>query len=312
MAFTPTQADIQTFNAVVIETMQQTRSKLQGLSAFEYVPDTKYIHNRAKTLYRDMRQYANGTDLQSTSNHEQVQYENRVFKKQNFERTVVIGNPEKFFKQINPEAVEIRQLVAAANRTIDKQLIQVGALGPVSLGDSDQAKTTITAAQDGVIPIDATTGFDYEVLTHAKAIARNNWALEDREINEFIFLATGVEEEALMNDERFSKSSFSDNRPSDTGRVANPLGMLFIPFAGTMQGVTLVPPTDQLVLPEDTGKRSCVLLAPRCVTWTMDFKDIHVEPRDNRYENAMTVRIDLSIGAMRNSGQGVIEIQTTV
>ena len=175
------------------------------------------------------------------------------------------------------------------------------------VGGPDTAPTSVTAASDGVVTIDGTGGFVYEVVQLITATFINS----DLQYDEFkgtTLCVTGNENSDLMGEDQFISQEYIATAAEVAG-MAQKVGTYQVQvFAGSSTGGgTITFP----VLPEGATTRSCVALAPDAIAMAMEIGDMSVE-RSSEKVNSLDITIDLWINAMRTEGVRVIIITTTI
>ncbi len=200
----------------------------------------------------------------------------------------------------NPQNEYAKACVRAMDRVFDR--IVVGALfATVYTGRT--MGTTVTAAADGVITVNATAG-----LTYAKLIETNKNFIDadvGNDIPEKIVMGiAGSEYSALMQETELVDSLYSQHYAIDKGRMMSAAGIDLIQFAG---GSVIAQP----VLQVTAGVRACFAMSTRgvCVGMSKEFA-LKVEPRPDLYETTQ-VQIVFDLGAVRTEGVLVQQVNTT-
>ena len=181
------------------------------------------------------------------------------------------------------------------------------AVGNVLVGGPDTAPTSITAATDGVVTIDGTGGFVYEIVQAITATFINS----DLQYDDFkgsTICITGNENSDLMGEDQFINQDYVKSTVEVAG-VAQAVGTYQVAvFAGSSTGGGTIA---QPVLPEGSTTRTCVVLAPESIAMSMEIGDMGVEKSTSKV-NSMDITIDLWINAMRTEGVRVIAVTTTM
>lgn len=232
--------------------------------------------------------------------------DNRMLRKRRFTASVLLDEKDDVNELIaDPTSYIMDSLLAAKNRVADIVYAHA-AIGPVLVGSPNGPQTYLSAANDGVAKIDATSGVNYGTYTSIMQTFINKEVPMEM-IGRSRLLLTGKENTALMNEDKFINNNYVGARPVETGTV-NKVGQFgVILFAGSEDGGITVP---NPVLPEDASTRHCLALAPDAIAASAELASLRVE-RSNRHVNSKELTIDYWINAMRTEGARVIDIETT-
>lgn len=208
----------------------------------------------------------------------------------------------------DPTSYLIQGLVYAKNRVIDR-IIASAATGNVLIGQPDQAPQQRSAAQDGVLTVDATAGLDYDAIQKVtENFVNNELAIED--FRGALLAISGKENSSLMADEKFINNDYLNGASVNAGIINNAGIYKTALFAGSVAGgINVTNP----ILPEasDAGTRSCLVLAPQSILMSMKVNSLRVEPSYTKV-GSKEVTIDLWINAMRSEGKRVQILTTTM
>lgn len=283
---------------------QQTKSKLVSTRAINFLPSKGKTNNMARIGRIELDEV--------NSRNPDKQYgdyalDNRLFTKRRFTKTIQIDKKYDVNELLkDPTSDILTQLNNAKERTIDR-IALAAAVGSVLTGGPDTAPATTTAAQDGVITIDGTGGFTFEVVQAITQTYINN-ELQYDDFRGTTLCVTGSENTDLMGEVEFINSLYIRSLPDQAG-VASQIGTYNVAmFAGSSTaGGTITQP----YLPEGTTTRQCVALAPQAIAMAMEIGDMDVQ-RSATKVNSMDITIDLWINAMRTEGAKVVIITTTI
>lgn len=283
---------------------QQTKSKLVASRAITFLPSKGKTNNFARIGRIEL-------DEVNTRNPDKqfgdYALDNRLFTKRRFTKTIQIDMKYDVNELLaDPTSDILAQLNNAKERVIDRVAI-AAAVGSVLVGGPDTAPTSISAATDGVVTIDGTGGFVYEIV---QAITQTfiNSDLQYDDFKGSTICATGVENSDLMGEDQFINQDYVKSAVEVAG-VAQQIGTYLVAlFAGSSTGGGTIA---QPVLPEGTTTRSCVVLAPMSIAMAMEIGDMGVEKSTSKV-NSMDITIDLWINAMRTEGVRVIIVTTTI
>lgn len=283
---------------------QQTKSKLVSTGAINYLPAKGKTNNVARLGRVELEEVNTRNPDKAYGDYA---LDNRLFTKRRFTRTIQLDKKfdiNELFK--DPTSDLLTQLDAAKERTIDRVAIQA-AVGPVLTGGPDTAPTSISATTDGVLTLDGTGGFTYEIVQAITATFINN----DLQYNDFkgsTICVTGSENSDLMGEVEFINQDYISSHVDMAGVIQKAGTYDIAMFAGSQTGIGTVP---QPVLPEGATTRQCVVLAPNSLSMAMEIGDMGVE-KSSAKVNSVDVTIDLWINAMRNEGARVIIVNTTI
>jgi len=190
----------------------------------------------------------------------------------------------------------------ASTRAMERQFDRVGVeamFADVSTGRS--FGTTVAFAADGGSTINATAGTTYEKLLEIRKFWTNNEVSTDNNEN-LLFLNTGTEEEALMQEIELISGDFTRRSVVDGGRISEGVGLKFITWGADVPNP---------ILNVTGGTRDCAAITGRglCYGMSKDFS-IKLEERSDLVETKQ-VTIVGELGAVRTEGPLVQKFQTT-
>jgi hypothetical protein len=292
------------FRQTFFELAQQTKSRLAGSEAVLYLPSQGKTNNMVRMGRLELEEVAGRNPNKSYGDYA---IDNRQLTKRRFTRTITIDSLYDVNELIaDPTSSIMTQLLSAKERVIDR-VICSQAIGNVLIGAPDSTPSSVTAANDGVIEVDGTSGFTYDVVQVITQKFINN------DLNYDMFRGTrlaisGKENTNLMGEDEFISNDYISGRPVEDGKQSR-VGMYAVDlFAGSENGgITVANP----VLVEAGSYRYCVALAPQAIALAMEIGDISVE-RNPLKVNSMDITIDLWINAMRTEGVRVISVKTTI
>ncbi len=299
------QGALEQFQDSFLELAQQTKSHLVSSGAVLFLP------SKGKTQH--MGRIGRIELSEVTTRNPDKQYgdyalDNRQLTKRRFTKTIQIDKKYDINELLrDPTSDILRQLNNAKERVTDRIAVSA-AVGSVLVGAPGEAPTSKTAAQDGVLTVDATsTGITYEKTQEITENFINNDMPYDM-FRGSVLAITGMENTDLMAEEEFISSDFINGRPVSDG-VAKEAGTYrVVLFAGSKNGgVQVVNP----ILPEGSTTRKCVTLAPGSIAMAMELGDLRVEQSPNKV-NSWDLTIDYWINAMRTEGARVQIITTTM
>lgn len=286
------------------ELAQQTNSKLAATGAITYLPAMGKTNNMARIGRIELTEVnTRNPDKQ----YGEYSLDNRQFTKRRFTRTVQIDAKYDINELLkDPTSNILKELNNAKERVIDRIAV-TQAIGSVLTGAPDAAATTTSAATDGVITVDATSGLTYEKIQEITQNFINNDLPYDL-IQGSTLCVTGAENSDLMSEVEFINNDYIDARPVSDGVVKKAGTYNVVLFAGSVTGgITVSNP----ILTEATTTRSCVVMTKDSVAMAMELGDMGVEKATNKV-NSYDITIDFWINAMRTEGVRVQVVTTTM
>lgn len=298
------QAALLNFQESFFELAQQTNSRLAATRAISYMPSKGKTNNMPRIGRIEL--------VEVNSRNPDKEYgdyavDNRQMTKRRFTRTVTIDAKNDINELIKDPTNDIlKQFNNAKERVIDRIAIE-GAVGPVLVGAPDAVATSVSAATDGVITVDGTAGFTYDVVQQVTQGFINN-DLPYEMFKGSTLCITGSENTDLMGEVEFINQDYMKSMPVGDGIIKEAGTYQVAMFAGSVNGgVTVAAP----ILPEASTTRKCVVLAPDSIAMSMELADLSVE-KSNRKVNSYDITIDFWINAMRTEGVRVIIVSTTL
>ena len=298
------QAELLVFEKNFIRVAQQTDSKLLGTPAIHHI-DIKGISNMSTIDSVELTEVTNlgsNPDKQYT----EMSARNRKSIQRRFTKTYLFDDYDKCVNLItDPESDLFRNLKDAKNRMADR-CIADSAIAPVIIGGPQEAGTSYTAQQDGVITIAGTTAFNYAtVISPAITTFENNYI----DCSNGVTLAISAnEEQALRDDDKYMNALYSSNNTVDKGKITNASGFNVVTFAGSKNGgQTIANP----VLKEEEGTRTNLLLAPDSIAFALEIGRLDCTKSATKV-NSYEVTIDMWVKSVRREGKRVIAITSTI
>ena len=199
---------------------------------------------------------------------------------------------------LNPESEYAKAVAAGMMRQYDKVAYDAAFASVLTGRDFE---TTVTAATDGVLTVNATAGLTYEKLLELKQNFIDNDVGIDA--NEKVFLAiAGKEHTALMGELELISGDFTRQFAVEKGNITTALGMDIVQFAGSAPNP---------ILSVSGGVRSCLAASSRgiCVGVSKEMQ-IKIEDRPDLIETKQ-LQVIMEIGAVRTEGALVQKLTTT-
>jgi len=283
---------------------QQEESMYAGAGACYYVPSEGYAHNIARMGRAELTEVATRNPKLAI---EDYNLDNRQFTKKRFTKTFRIDEKDDINELIaDPTSDLLTTLVRASKRTTDRQ-VAIAAVGVVLTGAPNEALTSTSASDDGVITIDALAGIGYDTIQ----TITENFINNDVPMNDFkgtSLSITGFENTEVMGITQFINNDYISGEVVNEG-YAKRAGMYqIILFAGSRNGGITVP---NPILPEATTTRKCIVLAPNSIAIMIELNKLDVTDAPGIVASK-DVTIDMWIGTMRTEGVKVQIVQTTI
>ena len=298
------QAKLLLFEKNFYRVATQKDTKLLNTPAIKHM-DIKGITNMSRMKGNDLVEVtAEGRN--PDKKYADIDNDNRRSIARRFTRTYLVDTYDKAVQLItDPTSDLFENLKDAKNRMTDKCICD-SAIASVTIGAPDVAGTVKTAAEDGVETIDGTSKFDYAtVISPAITTFTNNYI----DCSAGVTLAlSGVENQCLRDDDKYMNAFYSSQHTVDTGKITNASGFNVVTFAGSVNGGKTI---NNPVLPENTGTRSNLLLAPNAIAFAVEIGKLACEPSPTKV-NSWEITIDMWVKAVRTEGARVIILKSTI
>lgn len=283
---------------------QQTKSKLVNSKALNFLPSKGKTNNLARMGRVELSEV---NMRNPNKQYGDYAVDNRLFTKRRFTKTIQIDKKFDINELLkDPTSDILMQLDSAKERTIDRVAL-AAAVGPVLTGGPDTAPTSTSAATDGVITIDATGGFTYEIVQQITQTFINS-ELQYDNFKGSTLCVTGTENTDLMGEDQFINQDYIKSAVDMAGVIQSAGTYQVAMFAGSSTGGGTIP---QPYLPETSTQRTCVCLAPGALSMALEIGDMGVQDAPLKV-NSIDITIDVWLNAMRNEGVKVIAITTTI
>lgn len=222
----------------------------------------------------------------------------RQIARQRFALTLPIDAADVRGMLQNPQGEYAKACVRAMARVFDRVVVSC-LFATVYTGRT--MGTAVTAANDGVLTVTATSGLTYaQLLTIRKNFMDNDVGNDIEET--FVMGIAGNEYVSLMQEVELINDLYSQHYVVDKGRMAEAAGIKLVPFAAN---------APKPVLSVASSVRSCFAMSTRgvCVGMSKEFS-LKVEPRPDLIE-VTQVQIIFDLGAVRTEGPLVQQVNTT-
>ncbi len=298
------QAKLLLFEKNFYRVATQKDTKLLNTPAIKHM-DIKGITNMSRMKGNDLIEVTS-EGRNPDKKYADIDNDNRRSVARRFTRTYLVDSYDKAVQLItDPTSDLFENLKDAKNRMTDKCICD-SAIASVTIGAPDVAGTVKTAAEDGVETIDGTSKFDYAtVISPAITTFTNNYI----DCSAGVTLAlSGVENQCLRDDDKYMNAFYSSQHTVDTGKITNASGFNVVTFAGSVNGGKTI---NNPVLPENTGTRSNLLLAPNAIAFAVEIGKLACEPSPTKV-NSWEITIDMWVKAVRTEGTRVIILKSTI
>ena len=296
-----------TFKETLEELARQKESYLSNIPAVVNAP----FQGRVMGVSR-----VGGVKLkEANERNAKVQYEQYVFDsrwttKERWANAWIMDKADLRDSIANPTSALYSAIHDALNNLKDRVIIK-SAIAPVVVGgrNENDPKRMVTAEEDGVKTIDATTSYDFEVIKQVKRNFGNSY------ITKGITIIQTVNEEAkLLDDEKLINNYYSSSLSNkfNEGSILQSLGCNFISnFAGSDNGLSGVGKKYDTMIPEIGGERLCIALAEKAIQFGLVEIDIKTEELQD-YVDSIGVKVVARAHALRLQGEKVQIIKTTI
>lgn len=232
----------------------------------------------------------------------EMEHWRRKISKARFGATLGIDKTDLEERLTNPESGYADALAAAGKRQFDRVVV-AAMFADVKTGEDFE--NTVTAANDGVVTVDATSGLTYAKLMEIHKNFIDNEVGNDMNTS-FCLGITGGEHTDLMSELKLTSGDYSREYVVDQGTIQKAAGINLIKFAKNGAGGA------DGILGTAAGVRTSFCMAENAIcvgmarTW-----EIVVENRTDLYDTKQ-VKITGVLGAVRTEGKLIQKVTTTV
>jgi hypothetical protein len=199
---------------------------------------------------------------------------------------------------LNPQNNYASAISKAAMRQYDR-VIQAAAFADVLTGRD--FGTTVTAATDGVLTVDATAGLTYEKLLEIKQNFMDNDVGVDA-AERIVIGHTGAEHTRLMRENELTSGDFSRNFVVDKGTITQALGMDLVSFAANAASP---------IIPVASSQRQLIAMSDRAIALGISKEmTIKIQERNDFHETTQVI-VEMEIGAVRTEGKLIQKVSVT-
>lgn len=300
------QAKIQSWETNFYTLASQKTSLLSNLPAIKHIDFSAAKHNIVRL---------NSLEIQEISgrnpkvNYEETSFDNRQIVKRNFAKSILFDKYDNLEMMSDPTSDIYTEVMQAFDRMKDR-IIAEACFASVMCGDPNNgvALTSVTAEEDGVKTIDATSGLTYNLLKQAHTNFINSNILSGDLMNSNLsFICAGSDMSQLLDEDKFINNNYTSIRPVDNGVITKVLGMNVVTLAGSQTNQTEY---TNPILKEDGTTRDCIILAPDSIRFVVSDVSIEIREPDEYYRSKALV-FSARLGAIRTEGAKIQKIKTT-
>lgn len=238
-------------------------------------------------------------DRISETKFNSVEWNRRQITRRRFVITLPLDASDARAMLLNPSNDYSGVCIRAIERVFDRVGIQ-SAFATVNTGRT--FGTPVTAASDGVLTVDATVGLTYEKIVESRRRFTNAEVGNDMP-ETFLFLCTGDEEAALMQETAFINSLYTQQSVVDKGELQRAGGFNLVKYGGSVTAPLLA---------VASGTRNCIACSTRAIVYGMSLDlSLKVQERPDLVE-VTQVQAIIQLGAVRTEGVLIQQINTTV
>ena len=287
------QALVIEFSDMVHKVAQQKTSRLKPLAQIKQMSGDVFAYDG---LGRVEAREVTGRNVAAT--FDDIEHNRRKITRNRFVVNLPIDASDVRGALMNPESNYADAIANAALRQYDRTIYNAAFAAVLTGRDFE---TSVTAATDGVVTVDATAGLTYEKLLEIN----ENFMNEDvgTEQQEDIFLTiTGAEHTALMQEEELISSDFNRAFVVESGRIKEAAGIKLVPFASGVPSP---------IIPVSGGQRALLAASSRgiCLGISKEMS-IKIQERNDLIETTQ-VQVVFEIGAVRTEGVLVQQVDVT-
>lgn len=281
------------FSDMVHQEAQQMQSRLKPYLQIKQMSGDVFAYDGLGRV--DAREVS-GRNVEAT--FDDITHNRRKISRRRFVINLPIDASDVRGALLNPESEYAKAVAAGMMRQYDKVAYDAAFASVLTGRDFE---TTVTAATDGVLTVNATAGLTYEKLLELKQNFIDNDVGNDAQ--EKIFLAiAGKEHTALMGELELISGDFTRQFAVEKGNITNAIGMDIVQFAGSVPNP---------ILTVSGGVRNCLAASSRgiCVGVSKEMQ-IKIEERPDLIETKQ-LQVIMEIGAVRTEGALVQKLTTT-
>lgn len=183
------------------------------------------------------------------------------------------------------------------------------ATGPVNTGAPNAAAVPVSAEDDGVKTIVATSGITESLLRKITQLWINAKYTSEKIRNDAVGFITGSENTALMGLEKLTNRLWSEYSDGNKNVVQKLFDTITI---HVVYGSDADNKYDNPLIPEKSGVRSCPFIMKGGIAGVIGDLEIWVNKNPETYQNSQLIKVNVPCGFVRTRGKDVIILSTTV
>lgn len=234
---------------------------------------------------------------------------NRMMVTKVFYKEVVVDDVADIREVIaDPKSKLVQQFMNWGNLINDKEGIAAAA-GNVLIGRPGSTGTSTSAADDGVVEIDATSGLTDAIVN--KIVTKFINLEEYENTIGAAFIITGTEQAQLLAlTTEINKLYLTSDleRKNLVGHLRNMVNVFTVPGSDAETTV----PADRRRIAESAGVRLCPVLAKGALYSKFSIDKVVYNKDNPNYANSDTLKVIFRVGHMRTKGSKVLLVKTTI
>jgi hypothetical protein len=273
---------------------QQMKSRLRDKVELKMVKGEDYAYEDIGSLEA----------IEITSRHQKTQGQDishgrRRIRMREFRATIYLDKKDQLETLIDPQKNYALAVARSLYRKFDA-VAASSAFADVSTGKD--FSTVLTAAQDGVVSVDATGGLVWDKLLEIEENFIDGDVGTD-EVEDFYLTVTGEENTDLKGELELTSGDFNRDFDSRDGKLARVNGMEVVRFAAN----AALP-----ILTVTGAERACIAASKRgiCVGISEELS-VEIDKRPD-LNGAIQVQASMFMGGCRTEGKLVQKVRTTV
>lgn len=226
-----------------------------------------------------------------------IEHNRRKISRRRFVVTLPLDSSDIRAVLTNPQNDYAGACTRAIERVFDRVCIECAFAAVLTGRDMT---TSVTAATDGVLTVDATAGLTYEKMIEIRRRFHNNEVGNDMQ-ERFVFLCTADEEAALMQETALINTLYTQQFVVDKGEMTKAVGFDLVKYGASV--------TNPLFAA--SGTRNCIAASERGIVVGMSLDlSLKVQERPD-YVETTQVQAIIQLGAVRTEGVLVQQVNTT-
>lgn len=229
-----------------------------------------------------------------------IEHLRRKIKRRRFEVTIPVDSSDVRGSLLDPSKSYAQACIFAIERVFDRVVVE-SMFSDVLTGRDFE--NTVTAAQDGVVTVDATSGLTYDKLLEIKQNFIDSDVGNDMP-EQFVLGIAGDEHTDLMSETKLTSGDYTHEYVVANGEIQKAVGFNLIRFAGKAK---------KPMLPVSSGSniRSSFAMSTRGMAVGISAEPkLDISERKD-YVETNQVQVIIELGAVRTEGKLIQKINTT-